>query len=340
VTATRFWRMGATPVPATEIDQIAVSVEESGWDGLAIGESHGLMPDPYILLGVAARATTSLGLGTSVAVPLRHPLLAADAMATVQAMSGGRARFVVGRGDGAMKVLKRKPMPVTEYEDYLRALMGYLHRRDVEYDGAITSMSRLDDLDPSLAVTPPEVSVAATGPRMIAAAARWADGIDFSVGADVARLSECIGLARQACSAAGRDPAELALGCYVQVAVSDGEDEMNEVVRGLVITHARFSGNFSSAAATVMEKVLTSSRGGVTRTGKPGELEFYPKDALPMDRVRDFGVIGTAEECAARLAPIMELGLSNIYIGTRSVGIDLEEDNTRRIARELLPRLR
>jgi len=32
--------------------------------------------------------------------------------------------------------------------------------------------------------------------------------------------------------------------------------------------------------------------------------------------------------------------LSNIYIGTRSVGIDLEEGNTLRIARELLPRLR
>ena len=254
---TRFWRMGATPVPATEIGRLAGALEESGWDGLAIGEAHGLLPDPYVLLGVAAGATTSLRLGTAVAVPLRHPLLAADAMATVHAMSGGRSRFVLGRGDGAMKVLQREPMPVSAFEEYLRALMGYLHRREVEYDGAVSSMSRLDDIDPSLAVAPAEISVAATEPRMIAAAARWADGIDFSVGADVERLrSPSAFLARDACVSAGRDPSELNFGCFVQVAVTDGEDEMTEAVRGLIITHARFSGNFTSEAASVMEKVL------------------------------------------------------------------------------------
>jgi len=104
-------------------------------------------------------------------------------------------------------------------------------------------MSRLDDIDPSLAVAPAEISVAATEPRMIAAAARWADGIDFSVGADVERLrSPSAFLARDACVSAGRDPSELAFGCFVQVAVTDGEDEMTEAVRGLIITHARFSG--------------------------------------------------------------------------------------------------
>jgi 5,10-methylenetetrahydromethanopterin reductase len=332
--------MGATPVPATEIGRIAADLEAGGWDGLALGESHGLLPDPYVLLGIAAGATARLGLGTSVAVPLRHPLLAADAMATVQAISGGRSRFVIGRGDGAMKILQREPMPVDAFEDYLRAIMGYLHRREVEYDGAVSSMSRLDDLDPSLAVAPPQISVSATGPRMIAAAARWADSIDFSVGADAERLRACIGWAREAAVAAHRDPDQLTFGCYLQVAVADGEEEVTEAVRGLIITHARFSGNFSSAAAAVMEKVLTSPRGGVTRTGRPGELDFYPKEALPMDRVRSFGVIGSAEECAQRLAPVMELGLANIYIGTRAVGVDLEERNALRIGRELLPRLR
>lgn len=337
---TRFWRMGATPVPATEIGRVARALEESGWDGLAIGEAHGLLPDPYVLLGVAAGATSSLELGTAVAVPLRHPLLAADAMATVHAMSDGRSRFVLGRGDGAMKVLQREPMRVSAFEEYLRALMGYLQRREVEYDGAVASMSRLDDIDPSLAAAPPEVSVAATGPRMIAAAARWANGIDFSVGANVGRVRECIRLASDACVSAGRDPSELTLGCFVQVAVTDGEETMTEVVRGLIITHARFSGNFTSEAASVMEKVLTSSRGGVTPTGKPGELEFYPKEALDPDAVKAFGVIGSPEECATRLAPIIDLGLAHVYIGTRAVGVDLEEENALRIGRDLLPRLR
>ena len=127
-------------------------------------------------------------------------------MATVQALSGGRARFVIARGDGAMKVLQREPMRVSDFEAYLRQLMAFLRREEVEIDGAVSSMSRLDDIDPSLGVTRPKVSVAATGPRMIAAATRWADGIDFSVGADVARLQDCIETAARSCEAAGRSP--------------------------------------------------------------------------------------------------------------------------------------
>jgi 5,10-methylenetetrahydromethanopterin reductase len=343
--AAEFWRMGATPVPATEIGRLARDFEESGWDGLALGEAHGLLPDPYVLLGVAAQATTTLRLGTSVAVPLRHPLLAADAMATVHGLSGGRTRFVLGRGDGAMKVLQRAPMPVREFEDYLRALQAFLRREEVAMGGAVSSMSRLDDLDPSLALPRPEVSVAASGPRMIAAAAPWADGIDFSVGADVEQLRECIALANDCCGAAGRDSSSLALGCYLQVAVTDGDDSAaavraREAVRGLIVTHARFSGNFSSRAAAVMETVLTASRGGVTRKGRPGELDFYPKEALDEEEVTRFGIIGSADECAERLQEIVDLGLRNIYIGTRSVGVDLEEENTLRIGHEVLSRLR
>lgn len=338
-----FWRMGATPVPCTGIAELARAFETNGWDGLALGEAHGLLPDPYVALGVAATATATLKLGTSVAVPLRHPLLAAGAMATVHAISNGRARFVIGRGDGAMKVLQRKPMPVAAFEAYLRQLQAFLRREEVEMDGAVSSMSRLDDIDPSLALPKPEVSVAATGPRMIEVAARWADGIDFSVGADVERLERSVAIAHDACRAAGRDPDSLSLGCYLQVAVVDGVDaraaRAREAVRGLIVTHARFSGNFSGKAAAVMEPVLSAGRGGVTRTdgGKPGELDFYPRNALEDEQVERFGVIGTADACARRLREIVDLGLTSVYVGTRAVGVDLEEENTLRIGREVLP---
>ncbi len=245
-----FWRMGATPVPATEIGRTARALEEAGWDGLALGEAHGLLPDPYVLLGVAARQTTTLQLGTSVAVPLRHPLLAADAMATVHALAGGRTRFAIGRGDGAMKVLQREPMPVGEFEHYLRALTRYLHREDVEFEGATSSMSRLDDIDPSLALPPPAVAVSATGPRTIAAAARWADAIDFSVGADAERLRDCIRLAREAAERASRDPETLEFGCYLQIALTDGPRDTTEAIRGLVVTHTRFRATSPHAPRT------------------------------------------------------------------------------------------
>jgi len=348
--------MGATPVPCADMGRFAREFEASGWDGLAVGEAHGLLPDPYAVLALAAAATTTLKVGTAVAVPLRHPLLAADAMATLQGISRGRASFSLGRGDGAMKVLQQKPLPVGQFEDYLRRLQGFLRREEVEIDGVVSTMSRLDDIDPSLDAAKPSVNVAATGPRTIDVAVRWADGVSFSVGADVDRLRHSISLAREACSAAGRDFDSLAIGCYVQVGVTDDDESAREAIRGLVVTHARFSGFEAHAAADVgaaehgtyrqavetMEAVYRSARGGVTRIagGVPGEIDFYPREAGADELIDSFAIAGSAEYCAERLREIVDLGITRVYIGTRSVGVDLDERNSDRVGREVLPLLR
>ena len=352
-----FWRMGATPVPSSEMARFAREFEASGWDGLAVGEAHGLLPDPYVLLGVAAAATTTLKVGTAVAVPLRHPLLAASAMASVQTISNGRARFCLGRGDGAVKVLQQKPMPVAQFDAYLRRLQGYLRREEVEIDGVASAMTRQDDIDPSLALEKPPVDVAATGPKTLALAAQAADGVSFSVGADVGRLRDSIERTKEACREADRDFDELELGCYVQVALTDDADtSAREAIRGLVITHARFSGFEAKATAGVaaeehgryrhavetMEAVYRSPRGGVARIagGAPGEIDFYPREAGADELIDQFAIAGPAEYCAERLQQIADLGIARIYIGTRAVGVDLAERNADRIGREVLPLLR
>ncbi len=351
-----FWRMGATPVPCAEIGRFARAFENAGWDGVAVGEAHGLIPDPYAVLAAAAEATTTLRVGTSVAVPLRHPLLAASAMATLHAISGGRASFSIGRGDGAVKVLQQKPMRVGRFEAYLRKLQGFLRREDVEIDGVVSSMSRLDDIDPSLDMPKPLVDVAATGPRTVEVAVKTAEGVSFSVGADVERLRHSIELVREACRAFDREFDSLRLGCYVQVAVTNGDTSGREAIRGLVVTHARFSGFEAKPASEVaesehsryqhavetMEAVYRTSRGGVARApgGAPGEIEFYPREAGADELIDQFAVAGPAEYCAERLREIIDLGIGRIFIGTRAVGVDLDEVNSDRVGREVLPLLR
>ena len=354
--AVEFWRMGATPVPSAEIERFARAFEDAGWDGFAIGEAHGLIPDPYIVLARAAAATTSLQLATAVAVPLRAPLLAASAMATLHGVAGGRTSFSIGRGDGAVKVLKRKPMAVSQFEAYLAQLQAYLRGDDVEVDGVITSMGRLYDIDPSLGMTKPPIDVAATGPRTVEVAVKTADGVSFSVGADVERLRRSVQLVRQKCAEIGRDFDSVRLGCYVQVAVTNGDDHAREAIRGLVVTHARFSGwepkptaGVGKAAHTTyrhaletMESVYHSSRGGVhvREGGRPGEVDFYPNEAGGDELIDQFAIAGPPEYCAERLQEIIDAGITRFMIGTRAVGVDLDESNAIRLGREVFPLLR
>jgi hypothetical protein len=232
-----------------------------------------------------------------------------------------------------------------------------LRREPVEIGDVAASMARQDDIDPSLAVAKPSVDVAATGPRTLSIAARSADGVSFSVGADVERLRRSIELAHEECRAAGRDVEGLELGCYVQVALTDnGDTSAREAIRGLVVTHARFSGFEPKAAADVdtahharyrsavetMEAVYRDVRGGVARTagGAPGEIDFYPREAGADELIDQFAIAGSAEFCAGRLKEIVDLGIARIYIGTRAVGVDLAEQNTDRIGREVLPLVR
>ena len=124
-----FWRFGATPVPAVDVAAHARRFEELGWDGLAVGEDHGLLPAPWVYLAQAAAHTSRLKLGTGVAVPLRDPFLAASAVATLNAMSGGRVVVSLGRGDGAMAQLGRGPISVDAFERYVASAARVSPRR-------------------------------------------------------------------------------------------------------------------------------------------------------------------------------------------------------------------
>ncbi|HVW41991.1 MAG TPA: LLM class flavin-dependent oxidoreductase [Amycolatopsis sp.] len=112
----QIWRIGAWPVPVHTTGELARELEAIGWDGFAVGEAAGAGPDPYVCLTLAARATSRIRLGTGVIVPVRDPQLAAKAMASVHAVSGGRTLFSLGRGDGAMKFLGRQPLKVDDHQ--------------------------------------------------------------------------------------------------------------------------------------------------------------------------------------------------------------------------------
>jgi len=79
---------------------------------------------------------------------------------------------------------------------------------------------------------------------------------------------------------------------------------------------------------------------GRTAGGAPGELDFYPRGAVDDVFIDRFGIVGDAEECARRLQAVLDTGVTRVYVGTRAVGVDLDERNTRRIGRDVLPLVR
>jgi probable F420-dependent oxidoreductase len=92
------------PLDVRRVSDDAALVEEIGFDGLVLEETK---DDPFIALGLAAQATTRLGLGTAVAIAFpRSPTIAAMSAWTLQKLSGGR--FTLGLGPQVKGHIRRR----------------------------------------------------------------------------------------------------------------------------------------------------------------------------------------------------------------------------------------
>jgi alkanesulfonate monooxygenase SsuD/methylene tetrahydromethanopterin reductase-like flavin-dependent oxidoreductase (luciferase family) len=89
------------PPNADRIIRMAERVEAAGLDSVWVGDSLTAKPrlEPLAALGAIATRTSRVRLGTAVLLPaLRHPVLLAQTLATVDLISGGR--LIIGAGVG------------------------------------------------------------------------------------------------------------------------------------------------------------------------------------------------------------------------------------------------
>lgn len=335
----------ATASSPGRVGDFARRTEAEGWDGMALVDSQNLAPDPYVLLGLAAAATSTLKLATGVTNPLtRHPAAAATAAATVQAGSHGRFVLGIGRGDSSLAHLGLAPVAPEELEQYLVRLQGYLAGEEVPFDrpsvdrlgmAAGPTSSRIRWIIMAGAKVP--VDVAATGPKVIALAARHAERVTFAVGADPGRMSWAIKCARDS----GRP---VGLGAYVPVLVHPERDTARSLIRGGVASFARFSvmhGNVVGPASAGDRNVLEAVHAAydMEHHFTHGSPQSSPLTSEIIDR---FGVAGPPEYCLDRLLSLVELGLSKLVLMGGGIGLspEIRHQSNNLLAEKVLPHLK
>ncbi|MDX6743338.1 TIGR03619 family F420-dependent LLM class oxidoreductase [Actinocorallia sp. A-T 12471] len=170
-----------------------------------LSESYARTLDPFVSLAMAASVTSTLTLGTGVALlAQREPIVTAKAVASLQHLSGGRVVLGVGYG-----------WNVEEAEDHgvvwgeRRALVAERLRvmRALWRDEVAAYKGEFEVLSPSWAWPKADVPVlfgGGGGPKLFAAIAELGDGWMPIGGAGVA---EALPKLSAAFEAAGRDPA-------------------------------------------------------------------------------------------------------------------------------------
>ena len=102
----------------------------------------------YTRLGAVAARTDSAMVGPGITNPLtRHPTVTANAMATVDELTDGRAVLGIGSGDSAVRSIGLSPASLEELEEFVRLFGRITRGQSASYDGEEVSIKWLRNED-------------------------------------------------------------------------------------------------------------------------------------------------------------------------------------------------
>ena len=206
------WQLNA---PSAEgIGEQAAFAESHGYESFWLPENpfgEGALPDPMMLLASAAATTTSIKLATtSYLLTLRNPLQAAEQVAVLDQLSGGRVLLGVGRGY-APEMLRAFHVPVSEKRRIFAWTLGLMKDawagEAISLDGEAENAVRVYPL-PVQRPHPP-IWVAAFGPKALAQAGRMGLPYLSSPMESIATLADNYAKHQQASADEGVSPASV-----------------------------------------------------------------------------------------------------------------------------------
>jgi 5,10-methylenetetrahydromethanopterin reductase len=160
-----------------------VLAEELGYRRAWCYDSPAVLADVWMMLALAARRTTRIGLGPGVVIPsLRHPMVTAAAISTLEALARGRVAVAVGSGFTGRVSMGERPLRWDYVEDYLVAVRGLLRGDVVSWDGHELQMLHPEACGAARPLDVP-ILVGADGPKGQQVASKNGDGV-FSASPD------------------------------------------------------------------------------------------------------------------------------------------------------------
>jgi coenzyme F420-dependent glucose-6-phosphate dehydrogenase len=227
----RYWLgLAHEQFPPEDLLRQAIEGERAGFDGIACSDhlqpwwEPGESGHAWVLLGAAGQATEKLALGTAVTPPgpRHHPVLIAQAWATLERLFPGRPFLGVGSGESLNEsplaaIWPPVPEQVERMEEGLEIINRLFEGERLTYDG------RHFETDEAILHTRPNrrppIYVSAFGPKAAGVAARWADGL-WTL-ADPESAPDVIDAYRGACEDAGKEPGEIVLQAQFSWAEDD-----------------------------------------------------------------------------------------------------------------------
>jgi len=343
------------------------------WDDAAFAEQHGfstagfvdsplLAGDSFVCLGLAAQATSSIRLGTFLAIPgMRGAPTTASAIATVNRLAPGRVFLGVGTGYTARDTFGLGPVAARKVRDYARECRGLLDGEEVLHRvGDSERPIRFRHTDTACVDVEHHVPiyVAADGPKALQAAGEAGEGLIVTLknssimgnAPDV--FAAALSAARESAEDSGRSFDDVytiwsTLICVLEPGESAASPRVLEHVgAGAMMAYHSYACHPEIAEylpPPLRDRLETYEKEVLSRLGVPRDRIYQEAHAghlshlidgeaavLTDEVVRMTTLTGTADEIAAQLRALEAAGLDNVSFWipphlTRDVVLTVEE---------------
>jgi 5,10-methylenetetrahydromethanopterin reductase len=307
---------GTAPMP--DLVRFIQSIEAAGFDGAGILDSQLLSRDTFVVLGQAAAHTSRMALFPAVTNPFtRHASVLASAIQTVEELAPGRVKFVIGTGYTSASTIGRAPGTLAEMRACIQSVRELLAGKSVDFGGTpgrlgYASGRRIP------------VLMAASGPKAIEVAGEVADGVLLLVGSNRGIVDTALGHLERGARRAGRKVDDLEVIWAVRTATMKTTEEARRMARPTAVHWGilRWGGYWLGPAGLTLppleipaavHQVYPDLSHAHDWEAAIKATSFVP-DEVVAQLCDAIGLIGTPEDCAARVVELAKLGVRNLYL--------------------------
>jgi alkanesulfonate monooxygenase SsuD/methylene tetrahydromethanopterin reductase-like flavin-dependent oxidoreductase (luciferase family) len=303
-------------LPLEVLISLARACEESKYESFFLTEGN--TKDAFATLSALGTKTTTIGLGTAVAlIYSRTPTMIAMSSAAVDEATKKRLILGLGVGRGArsspgfnasIENMYGVPfkMPLASMRDYINIVRQILKGNAVNYQGEAYSLGGFKFNFPSVRTDIP-IYMAAQGPKMIALAGEIANGILFS------KVSPeyITGVMPQLVNGAkivGRDSNEVDLGCLILTAPEWSQEATYRVWEA--IAHMCATSHYQK----MFEQLGFSKESQlIAQLVNAGDIQ-KAIDSTPQELVESVSLIGDPKFWPKRLDDYKKVGISLLVL--------------------------
>ncbi len=289
--------------------------EEAGFDYCWFYDSHILWRESFVAMAMCMEHTKTMRFGPCVTNPnIRDWSLAASLYASLALQSEGRFDIGLGRGDSSMRVMGKKPAPLSRVAEFTHKVKAMVSGEEVTYGECENPVqfpwANGYDLP---------VWIAAYGPKALATAGEHGDGLILQIG-EPQLVKWFADQAIAAGKAAGRDMSQFKIQAAAPAYFGDKAECLQKT--------RWFPAMVGNHVADIVEKYGTDS-GLVPKSltdyieqrkgydySKHGQSDNPYLDFISDEIIESFSVLGSVDQHIAKIKQLKEAGVTqyNIYL--------------------------